>query len=243
MIGGASNAPVYDPAVIGDPTERRTWRPQAFGRRAARHVDDPLVEPLWSGIRVLAHAAGETVEFLDSDGERQDWPETAQALAAAVQADRAILDGYLTTEAAADGTGVAGAPYPELPSAGQVTRQMLLGGAVRDRRAELVARLDAAERPVFSRVDDVVFVAVDLLVVDDENLLDVPLLERKRLLDGILEEGPLVRRGIHVRPPIDAWLGTWRTLGFRSMAYKDANSRYRPGEPNDDWATAAIPRA
>jgi ATP-dependent DNA ligase len=90
--------------------------------------------------------------------------------------------------------------------------------------------------------DVVVFVAVDLLRIDGETLLDVPLLERKRLLDGILVEGPLVRRGIHVKPPIDLWLSTWRSLGFRSLAYKQANSRYRPGEANEDWATASIPR-
>jgi hypothetical protein len=45
-----------------------------------------------------------------------------------------------------------------------------------------------------------------------------------------------------VKPPIDIWIGTWRSLGFRAMAYKEANSRYRPGEPNEEWATASIPR-
>jgi ATP-dependent DNA ligase len=229
--------------MIGDHGERRTWRPQAFGRRAARHLDDPLVEPLWSGIRVLAHVAGADVDFLDAEGEPQDWPATAEALAGAVQADGAVLDGYLTTEAAGDGVGVVAAPDPELPSAGQMARQMLFGGLGRNRRAELMASVEATLVPALTADADVVFVAVDLLMLDDEALLDVPLLERKRLLDAILLEGRLVRRGIHVRLPIGAWLGTWRNLGFRQLAYKDANSRYRPGKPNDDWATAAIPRS
>lgn len=227
--------------MIGDPGERRTWRPQAFGRRPARHLDDPLVEPLWSGIRVLAHVASTGVEFLDGDGDAQEWPATAGAVAAAVQADSAVLDGYLTTEAAGDGVGVVAAPDPELPSPGQMTRQMLFGGG-RNRRAEIMASIEATAQPHLSSDDDVVFVAVDLLMLDDESLLDVPLLERKRLLEAILVEGPLVRRGIHVRLPIGVWLGTWRSLGFRAVAYKDANSRYRPGVPNDDWATATIPR-
>jgi hypothetical protein len=47
---------------------------------------------------------------------------------------------------------------------------------------------------------------------------------------------------MHVRQPIDVWIGTWRNLGFRAMAFKDANSRYRPGQPNDDWAKQDIPR-
>jgi ATP-dependent DNA ligase len=228
--------------MIGDPTQRRSWRPQAFGRRAARHIDDPLVEPLWSGIRVLAHVAGGEVEFLDANGEGQDWPDTAEALGAAVLADEAVLDGYLTTEASGDGVGIVAGPNPELPSAAQMTRQMLVGGGGRNRRAELVASMEAAAAPVLSAADDVVFVAVDMLMVDDEVLLDVPLLERKRLLESVLAEGRLVRLGIHVRLPIDVWLRTWRNLGFQWVAYKEANSRYTPGAPNDDWVRAAIPR-
>jgi ATP-dependent DNA ligase len=227
--------------MIREAEDRRSWRPQAFGRRAVRHLDDPLIEPLWSGIRVLAHVAGSTVEFVDEEGEAEDWPATAEALATAVRADVAVLDGYLTTEALADGVGAMAVPNPDVPSPGQMTRQMFLG-AGRDRRAEVLASVEGSGDPLPEEDDEVAFVAVDLLMLDAEGLLDVPLLERKRLLDAILVEGPLVRRGIHVRPPINVWLNTWRSLGFRAMAYKDVNSRYRPGLPNDDWATVAIPR-
>jgi hypothetical protein len=51
----------------------------------------------------------------------------------------------------------------------------------------------------------------------------------------------LVRRGIFIRPPIDTWIGSWRTFGFNRMAYKAANSRYLPGQPNPDWAIADLP--
>ncbi len=83
--------------------------------------------------------------------------------------------------------------------------------------------------------------AIDLLVVDDEEILDVPLLERKRVLESVLEENRLVRRGIYVRPPLDAWLISWRSIGFQTVAYKAANGRYQPGLDNDGWATAKIP--
>ena len=85
-------------------------------------------------------------------------------------------------------------------------------------------------------------VCVDLLAIDDQPLLDVPLLERKRLLESAIDENLLVRLGAYVRPPVDPWVGSWRAQGFRAMAYKASNSRYRPGEPNDAWATANIPR-
>jgi len=51
----------------------------------------------------------------------------------------------------------------------------------------------------------------------------------------------LVRRTIFVRPSASGSLLAWRSLGFSQLAYKDANSRYRPGEENDGWAVAAAP--
>jgi ATP-dependent DNA ligase len=91
--------------------------------------------------------------------------------------------------------------------------------------------------------DDVVnLVAVDLLWLDGEWLLDVPLLERKRLLESILPGDALVRTGTYVRPPLATWVGSWRAQGFRGLAYKAANSRYRPGEKASDWATCPMPR-
>jgi bifunctional non-homologous end joining protein LigD len=122
-----------------------------------------------------------------------------------------------------------------------MARQLIVGG--RNRRAELVEALEARAEVRPGPGEEVAFVAVDLLELDGESLLDVPLLERKRLLDAVIAESALVRVGIHVRAPVDVWLGTWRNVGFRMVAYKDPNGRYRPGEPNDGWATAEIPKA
>ena len=53
--------------------------------------------------------------------------------------------------------------------------------------------------------------------------------------------GELVRRTPHALLPASSWYRQWRALGFRSMAVKDANSRYRPGEASPEWSIAAIP--
>jgi hypothetical protein len=216
-----------------------TWRPQRFGRRAARHIDDPLVEPLWPGIRVLGHARPDGAEFVDSEGGPQPWPEISQGLAAALRAESAILDGYLTPEP--KNPGIIGISARDVePPVRAMGRQLF--GFGNDRRRREREALREAERPRPIEPDEtIVFVAVDLLELDGQPLLDIPLLERKRLLDAIVEDGPLARRGMHVRPPIASWISTWKALGFRAMAYKSANSRYRPGEPNDDWATAPMP--
>jgi ATP-dependent DNA ligase len=227
--------------MVGAVLDTRSWRPQRFGRRGSRHVEDPLVEPLWSGLRVLAHVDAGGVELLDADGEARSWPQVAEALSAGVHATSAVLDGYLTTEASGGGVGAyAGALPVESASLGGMARGMFGLGGRRNRRAELLEAFER-ENPQFEPHDAVAFVAVDLLALDGESFLDVPLLERKRLLDAVVDEGDLVRRGMHIRPPINTWLGTWRMLGFRSIAFKDINSRYRPGEINDDWATAFIP--
>ena len=83
---------------------------------------------------------------------------------------------------------------------------------------------------------DVAFVALDLLTVDGLRLFDIPLLERKRLLESVVRQSPLVRLGPWVTPPIDAWLRTWRASGFKGAMLKSANSRYVPGTRTQDWA-------
>ena len=103
-----------------------------------------------------------------------------------------------------------------------------------------IAEEEAAQ--VIADDDTVNLVVVDLLWLDGEWLLDVPLLERKRLLEAILPGSSLVRTGPFVRPPIGTWIGSWRSQGFRGLSFKAANSRYEPGARSSDWATATMPR-
>ena len=87
----------------------------------------------------------------------------------------------------------------------------------------------------------VAFVAVDLLRLDGEELLDVPLLERKRLLEQVVAAGDLVRVTPFVRPPLEGWLNSWKAAGFAGAILKAANSRYVPGRETDEWYVA-LPR-
>ncbi len=226
--------------MIRDAAATGAWRPQAFGRRPARRIDNPIIEPLWNGIRALAHVTA-TARLVDEAGDQVDMPDVAGALVEAIRASSLVLDGYLTAQVTGTGVGILTDTSYHTPTSGLVTRQMLLGGGAGVRQ-EMVRELSEPSPPV-DLEGQVAFVAVDLLLLDDQPLLDVPLLERKRLLESVVEEGPLVRCGLHIAPPIDPWLATWRALGFRELAWKGANSRYRPGERNDDWATSILPQA
>ncbi len=227
-----------------DPFElARSIRPQGFGGGAAERIAEPVVEPLWSGIRVIAACRGAFAEVLE-DGR----PFTAsgglgEALATATSAttDGVIVDGYVTKQVATEEPGVY-TGVDSVPS----TRELLTQGLVgvrRRRRDELREELEE-ERAAreLDPEEPVNLVVVDLLWLDGQWLLDVPLLERKRLLEAILPGDELVRASPYVRPPIASWVGSWRAQGFRGLAFKSANSRYRPGEKASDWATTSMPR-
>jgi ATP-dependent DNA ligase len=208
------------------------WRPQRYGANY-RSIRDPIIEPGWRGVRVLVRYDVGTTRVADEDGFdcTAEFSAVAEALAAAALADEFVLDGFLTVEAT---QMLAGKPLSEIatPSSGQIMTQWVLGS--RAARPSVQERKLDPDRPV-------AFVAVDLLRIDGSNLLDVPLLERKRLLEGSIAPSELVRITPYVRPPISSFLATWRGMGFVELAYKSANSRYTPGLRNDDWATVAMP--
>jgi hypothetical protein len=221
----------------------RPLRPQQFGRTRPTQISDAIVEPAWPGVRVIASVSGGTATLWEEGQLVEELTDVRDALARSTRgsADGAIFEGYLTKQVLSEGIGVR-AWTPEYPTmTGQMTK-MLIGGRRRQlddiekrREAEIAARQFADE-------DEVNLVIVDLLWLDGEWLLDVPLLERKRVLESILPPGDLVRPGLFVRQPIDSWIGSWRAQGFRGLTFKAANSRYRPGETADDWTHSDLPR-
>jgi hypothetical protein len=221
----------------------RTLRPQRYGRARADRLERPVVEPLWRGLRVIA-AADANAAVIFADGE----PAVGlDALTAALQrsiartADGVILDGYVTKQ-----VSVASLPTldgtEELPTRNQLVTKSLVG-IRRNTNQERIREMEVDEAARTFTDDDIVnLVATDLLWLDGEWLLDVPLLERKRILESVIPGDPLVRSGPYVLPPYTTWMGSWRAQGFTRLTFKEANSRYRPGEDAADWATADMPR-
>ncbi len=224
-------------------TAARTWRPAEYGDRRAADIDDALVEPLWTGPRVLALVSSRGTSITDADGDPVEGrDEVLAALSEAGQGATLLLEGVLTPEPLQGIEDVANRETVPLPKPGQMASQMLIGDRA-GRKGALNDRLDDVRRRLVDDLSvEVAFVAIDLLWIDDQSICDVPLLERKRILESVLRESRLVRLGTYVRPPIDGWIGAWRMFGFRRISFKAANSRYVPGAKNQGWAQAEIPR-
>jgi len=187
-------------------------------------VVDPIIEPLWEGVHVLAHAHGRDVRLIDDQGYDvgREFGAIADALAQGVAAAQAVLDGWLTNQATRTGQGLALVPM-------EAPRGMGLFRAPKPGPPRIVPH----DRPA-----TIAFVAVDLLVLDGQVLFDLPLLERKRLLESAIVGSELVRTSLYVRPPLERWLPSWNAVGFTGAMLKAANSRYVPGALADDWSVA-----
>ena len=218
-------------------------RPMPYGRTSIRKVRDAICEPLWGGRRVLIHVAGTAVAIRDEVGDGLDgYDLLREAIGETAQADEAVLDGYLLPAPLRDTTGAeAVIGLDSVESTADVSRRLLFGGGFGGHRRE-EEEAARARRFALPSSSPTAFVAIDLLWLEGESLLEVPLAERKRLLDSALLDGDVVRRTMAVRAPVEAWYAQWRALGFREFAAKDANSRYTPGTASPAWATALIPK-
>ena len=225
------------------------WLPEKPGRVAPRDVPDAIVEPDWGGLRCVA-AIGRDAASIYRYGDELDVPaELLGSLTFAFNAGDAVIEGHLTQAAFETGVGA-------FPAADRVDRPIFSIPSIFRRKAKddpyVYARAHEARRE--AEAPDVLdaleageahaFVAVDILWLDGVDLTDVPLLERKRLLDTVLRPSRLVRVTAFVRPAsAPQTLITWATLGFSDLSWRAANGRYLAGRENSGWAVAAAPRS
>ena len=217
------------------PANPRDWRPQRIKHgRFVPQIVDPMVEPLWSGTRVIVHYRDSDehdqwgdIEVIDEYGEDagEDAPMALDFLRRSVLAAEAVIDGVITTQATGGGEGLS----VVLSGRTKPLQRMFIGGPASDVTFEPPKDYRHEGQPAF--------VALDLLSLDNQQLFDVPLLERKRLLEATISESELVRLSPVVRPPLRQWFATWRSAGFKGLIIKASNSRYEPGAQTSQWAT------
>ena len=131
-----------------------------YAGRARPVIRDPVIEPFWTGLRVLAHvgpspdAGPEPTVRLRADGSVDlgtDLPEIVAHVSAAVQAIDAVVDGVVTRQIGLRSEGAA--PITEVRSSASTL-------IMRNN-----AEIDVVPRGVSTEDDEAEegFVAVDLL--------------------------------------------------------------------------------
>jgi ATP-dependent DNA ligase len=215
----------------------------AFGHHHPEKIADPICEPLWGGRRVLVEVVDGRVTIRGTDGvDVGGYDVLRNAIADATFADELLIDGSLLPAPLRDTEGArirVGMDSVKTPT--ERVKHIFIGESPLTGKREALAIADEARLP--SPGDEpAALVATDLLWIDGQSLLDVPLLERKRVLESALDERELVRRSMVVRPPVESWFAQWRALGFEEVTYKAANGRYRPGAVAADWTVIVMPR-
>jgi len=232
-----------------DPVTREfamSWRQERPGRRSIRDLGDAIVEPEWGGVCVAACLTTDTASLWRGGIEVPVPDELPAALVDAFRAVDAVVEGHLTTVPLQSSEGALPAP-PSVERAPLLVPRGLRKGvkddptvAARDHELR-VAAAEAGVRDALERGERHAFVATDLLWLDGQSLVDVPLLERKRHLETILEPSHLVRVTPFVQPSASLTLVTWGTLGFSELTYRTTNGRYMAGRENPDRVVARPP--
>jgi bifunctional non-homologous end joining protein LigD len=173
-----------------------------------------LFEPMWPGQRLMVNVDRGRATVTDELGKPAgaELSEVAALLETAVMAQAAVIDGVWTAQPFV-GDGSLARTWAETLAEEGLAEEVLDPLTMERRRA---------------------FVAVDLVALDGEALYDVPFQERRRLLESVIDEGIQVRLSPVVKFPVAGWIVGWRTNGFTHYIAKHQNSRYLPGERNDD---------
>lgn len=172
-------------------------------------------EVKWDGMRALAIVDGSALR-VQSSNERDvtaSWPELT-GLPAELPASTAVIDGELV---ATDDDG--------RPSFNRLQQRMHIAVPAEARRR-------AGDVPV-------TYVVFDLLHLDGNDLTSLPLSDRRRLLDQVVEEGPAWRRSpVHDDGPELLEAATDR--GLEGIVAKRLDSRYEPGARTRAWLKVKV---
>jgi bifunctional non-homologous end joining protein LigD len=112
-----------------------------------------------------------------------------------------------------------------------------------------VVAIDEDGRPDFSLLQTklgdkeakgLVYQVFDLLYLDGRSLLEVPLEDRKRLLQSVLRDHPRVRFASHVVGEGKAFFEAAGKIGVEGMVAKLRRSRYEPGRRTGAWLKIKI---
>lgn len=170
----------------------------------------------WSGRRTGARIRGGRVTFLDATGASLNMPFPEL---------RGLGEVFGSTEAYLDGAII-----------------VLKGGRpdVEALRRRTAAPTSSAAKRLVQQLP-AVYVAHDLLHLDGKSHLELPYLDRRRLLADLNLAGPHWQTPEHYLDDGEPVLEASAAHGLGGVIAKRLDSTYRPGERTDDWVATAAP--
>lgn len=179
--------------------------------------DGWVYEVKWDGMRLVVTVEGGQVRLTSANGKdaTASYPELA-GLGAALGVGAAVLDGEVV---ALDDDG--------RPDFGRLQQRM-----------HVVNPRQAAER---AAAVPVVLCLFDLLSLDGNDVTGLPLADRRRLLEQLVEPGP------HWQVPAthadgEALLAAADERGLEGVIAKRVDSTYRPGSRTREWVKVKVRR-
>jgi bifunctional non-homologous end joining protein LigD len=172
--------------------------------------DDWVYEIKWDGVRAICFIESGKLRMISRKGNAIDkqYPELS-ILPHQIRARQAIVDGEIAA----------------LDAGGRPSFEMLQ------------QRINVAEPSAIARLarsHPVVFFAFDLLYLDGRDLRALPLLERKKLLQEILQPNDVIRYSEHFTTNASELLAAAKEQGLEGMVGKRAQSRYE-SRRSSDW--------
>ena len=195
---------------MGDLFEDKTVTPMLIRDEVPPFDDkDYIYELKWDGCRCLAYLDKNGTELKNKRNLRIDpiFPELSQLHKQAKK--RCILDGELIVL-------INGKPDFEA-----LQRRTIMTNPVK-------IKLSADEHPAS-------FIAYDILYYDDKSVIDLPVTERKKLIDKVLKENDRVTISRYVEENGKAIFDFTTEQNLEGIVAKKKSSLYYPGKRTKDW--------
>jgi DNA ligase D-like protein (predicted ligase)/DNA ligase D-like protein (predicted 3'-phosphoesterase) len=134
--------------------------------------------------------------------------------------------------------------FPELSELKKLTSEAVLDGEiviVKEKKANFQAMLERAkvvmpiEAELRSARTPAVYVIFDILEKDGKSLLDLPLIERKKILSKSVKEGPHVLLSDYIEEKGEAYYEAAIEKNLEGIMAKKKTSTYQPGIRSSSW--------
>jgi bifunctional non-homologous end joining protein LigD len=191
--------------------DERPIRPMLAKTGEAFDDENYFFEPKWDGLRAILffHLGRIELQNRNLRDATPSYPEL-QKISDRIRAKTAILDGEVVV-LREDG----------IPDFGRLQARFGVD--------------DAKRVGVLAKTTPVTYVAFDLLHVNGQDIITQSLMERKRRLKRMVQEGPYLLYGDHIEAEGTHFFKEATSRGFEGVIAKESQSQYVPGLRTDYW--------